>query len=51
MKLDVLENCIDENNPKKLMHRLRRLFNRTQLYDSEWRILRGIISKIQEKNK
>ena len=52
-----LEECLiqigyhDENNPKKLMHRLRRLFNRTQLYDSEWRILRGIISKIQEKNK
>ena len=50
-----LEECLiqigfhDENNPRKLMHRLRRLFNRTQLYESEWKILRGIISKIQEK--
>ena len=52
-----LEECLikigyyDTNNPRRLMHRLRRLFNRAQLYDSEWKILRGIISKIQEKNK
>ena len=39
------------NNPKKLMHRIRRLFNRAQLYESEWKILRGFISKIQEKVK
>ena len=50
-----LEECFiqtdfyDANNPKKLMHRIRRLFNRSQLYESEWKILRGFISKIQEK--
>ena len=33
------------------MHRIRRLFNRAQLYESEWKILRGFISKIQEKVK
>jgi len=33
------------------MHRLRRLFNRIQLYESEWKILRGIISNIQEKTE
>ena len=41
----------DTNNPKKLMHRIRRLFNRAQLYESEWKILRGFMSKIQEKTK
>ena len=52
-----LEECFiqvgfhDISNPKKLMHRIRRLFNRTQLYESEWKILRGFISKIQEKTK
>ena len=52
-----LEECFikvdfhDINNPKKLMHRIRRLFNRSQLYESEWKILRGFISKIQEKIK
>ena len=52
-----LEECFiqvgfyDTNNPKKLMHRIRRLFNRAQLYESEWKILRGFISKIQEKTK
>ena len=52
-----LEECFvqidfhDINNPKKLMHRIRRLFNRAQLYESEWKILRGFISKIQEKVK
>ena len=39
----------DTDNPKKLMHRIRRLFNRAQLYESEWKILRGFISKIQKK--
>ena len=52
-----LEECLiqigfyDTNNPGKLMHRFRRLFNRTQLYESEWKILRGFITKIQEKEK
>ena len=39
----------DTNNPKKLMHRIRRLFNRARLYESEWKILCGFISKIQKK--
>ena len=43
------ERAILSNNPKKLMHRIRRLFNRAQLYESEWKILRGFISKIQKK--
>tara|TARA_B100000586_G_scaffold102405_1_gene73287 strand:+ start:976 stop:1713 length:738 start_codon:yes stop_codon:yes gene_type:complete len=52
-----LEDCFirvgfyDTNKPKKLMHRIRRLFNRAQLYESEWKILHGFISKIQEKTK
>jgi TrmH family RNA methyltransferase len=50
-----LEACLTQigfynvDNPRKLMHRFRRLFNRAQLYESEWKILRGFISKIQEK--
>jgi len=52
-----LEECFiqvgfyDTNNPKKLMHRIRRLFNRSQLYESEWKILRGFLSKILERTK
>ena len=37
----------DDNNPKRLMHRMRRLFNRAQLDESEWKILRGFFAKIQ----
>ena len=49
-----LEECMDEtefydvNNPGQLIHRMRRLFNRAQLEESEWKILRGFLSKIQE---
>jgi tRNA (cytidine32/uridine32-2'-O)-methyltransferase len=39
----------DTDNPKLLMHRMRRLFNRMQLEENEYNILRGILSKIQEK--
>lgn len=37
----------DVNNPRKLMHRMRRLFNRAQLDESEWKILRGFLSSVQ----
>ena len=37
----------DKENPRLLMHRMRRLFNRTQLEENECNILRGIFSKIQ----
>lgn len=35
------------SNPKKLMHRLRRMFNRIQLEQLDINILRGILSNIQ----
>ncbi len=38
-------------NPRLLMHRMRRLFNRAQLEENECNILRGILSKIQSKIK
>ncbi len=50
-----LEQCMldleymDPENPRKLMHRMRRLFNRSHLEKSEWRILRGFLSNIQSK--
>jgi TrmH family RNA methyltransferase len=52
-----LEQCMievgyhDVNYPRRLMHRMRRLFNRAQLDESEWKILRGFLAKIQDKNK
>ncbi|MBL1141659.1 MAG: RNA methyltransferase [Proteobacteria bacterium] len=52
-----LEKCLididfyDIDNPRLLMHRMRRLFNRTQLEENECNILRGILSKVQEKIK
>lgn len=52
-----LEKCLtdigfhDIDNPRLLMHRMRRLFNRTQLEDNECNILRGILSKIQDRIK
>jgi len=52
-----LEECMievdyhDVNYPRRLMHRMRRLFNRAQLDESEWKILRGFLAKIQEKLK
>lgn len=41
----------DVENPKLLMHRMRRLFNRLQMEESEYNILRGIFSNIQLKLK
>lgn len=52
-----LEDCLidinyyDVDNPKLLMHRMRRLFNRLQMEESEYNILRGILSKVQDKVK
>lgn len=52
-----LEECLididfyDVDNPRLLMHRMRRLFNRTKLEENECNILRGILSKVQEKIK
>lgn len=51
-----LEECLieinyyDADNPKLLMHRIRRLFNRLQMEESEYNILRGVFSKMQRKN-
>lgn len=52
-----LEECMidigfhDIDNPRLLMHRMRRLFNRAQLEESECNILRGILAKVQDKIK
>jgi tRNA (cytidine32/uridine32-2'-O)-methyltransferase len=52
-----LEECMvdigfhDIDNPRLLMHRMRRLFNRAQLEESECNILRGFFTKIQDKIK
>jgi len=40
---------LDTLSPKRLMQRLRRLFNRTQLEPREVNILRGILKSIQKK--
>lgn len=40
-------NFLKPANPKKLMQRLRRLFNRIQLEQMEVNILRGILTQIQ----
>ena len=42
-------NFLNPQKPKKLMQRLHRLFNRIQPVDSEVRILRGILTAIQEE--
>ncbi len=41
---------LDPNNPRYLMRRLMRLFNRTGLDQNELNILRGILTAIQYKN-
>ncbi len=57
MFFEHLEKCMievgyhDVNYPRRLMHRMRRLYNRAQLDESEWKILRGFLAKIQEKIK
>ena len=42
---------LDPQKPKRLMRRLQRLFNRTQLLDSEINILRGILTATQMLRK
>ena len=37
---------LNPDNPRNLMRRLRRLFNRTQLDENELNILRGILSAV-----
>jgi tRNA (cytidine32/uridine32-2'-O)-methyltransferase len=40
---------LDPDNPRQLMRRLRRLFNRSRLDKMEVNILRGILKSAQEK--
>lgn len=40
----------DPKKPRRLMRRLKRLFNRAQLDNNELNILRGFLAKIQEKS-
>ena len=42
---------LDPNNPKHLMRRLRRLFNRAELDQNEINILRGILTAVQRREK
>ena len=42
-------NFLDERQPRKLMHRLRRLFQRAQLSITEINILRGFLSAVDKK--
>lgn len=50
-----LENCmqetgfLDKANPGRLIHRMRRLFNRARVEEAEWSILRGFLVSIQDK--
>lgn len=44
-------NFLDPNNPRQLMRRLRRLFNRVELDKMELNILRGILSAAQSTKK
>ena len=41
----------DKEKPRRLLHRLRRLFNRVLLDESELNILRGFLSATQDKAK
>lgn len=42
---------LDPNNPKHLMRRLRRLFNRAELDRNEINILRGILTAVQRRER
>jgi TrmH family RNA methyltransferase len=42
---------LDPQNPRQLMRRLRRLFNRAQLQKMEVNILRGVLRSAQKKSK
>jgi tRNA (cytidine32/uridine32-2'-O)-methyltransferase len=44
-------NFYDPENPKQLLTRLRRLFNRTRMDEMEVSILRGLLSAVQRKIK
>ena len=44
-------NFYDPDNPKQLLTRLRRLFNRTRMDEMEVSILRGLLSAVQRKIK
>ena len=52
-----LQQCMQEvgfynpNQPGRLMHRLRRLFSRSNLESTEINILRGFLSAIQNPTK
>ncbi len=41
---------LNPDNPKKLMHRMHRLFNRSRLEQSEVNILRGFLSSVEQKS-
>lgn len=45
----ILLEYLDVNNSGKLMRRLRRLYNRTELDNDEYNILMGVLSSIQKK--
>ena len=42
-------NFYDPENPKQLLTRLRRLFNRVRMDEMEVSILRGLLSAVQRK--
>ncbi len=52
-----LEECMtdigyfDPGKPRRLMRRMRRLFNRTQLDTNELNIMRGLLSAAQSMNR
>jgi tRNA C32,U32 (ribose-2'-O)-methylase TrmJ len=42
---------LDPRNPRHLMRRLRRLFNRARPDSNEMNILRGILSAVQQRRR
>ncbi len=46
-KVIVNSGFLDPNNPRNLMRRLRRLYNRAQLDENEVNIMRGILSSVE----
>lgn len=52
-----LEQCLidvdflDPTKPRRLMRRLKQLFNRTEMDQNEYNIMRGILTAVQEKIK
>ncbi len=41
---------LDAQRPGRLLHRMRALFNRAQLDESEWKILCGFLASVQKSN-